>query len=146
MPSDISFGWDWNPDQQRDIEWAMHQMRRFRYKNGWVFEVCRHSTGPALSVKIMVEDSRHPGRGPSYRESNTAAGHPFQIERDDLIEVSAAVDIPKRLLIARDSEDFFRWIRRVVEFVEQHEIDEWFRVDGKLVNDPHALPGYRAFR
>jgi hypothetical protein len=27
--------------------------------------------------------------------------------------------------------------------LEQHETDEWFRVDGKLVNDPHA-PGYRS--
>lgn len=30
------------------------------------------------------------------------------------------------------------WLQTVLREFEMHELNEWFRVDGELVNDPHA--------
>lgn len=37
-----------------------------------------------------------------------------------------------------DNEDwFFGFIQQTIREMELHESDEWFRVDGKLYDDPH---------
>lgn len=47
-------------------------------------------------------------------------------------------------LIALRSEDaFLRWLHSVIGNLEDHEIDEWFKVDGVPVNDPHKKSALR---
>ena len=52
-----------------------------------------------------------------------------------LIQFQAAVpslieDYPDHLLR--------QWFRETLRTFELHEVDEWFRINGELVNDPHA--------
>lgn len=39
----------------------------------------------------------------------------------------------------RTTDTFYRWLHTVLVGVETHEIDEWFRVNGRLLHDPHAF-------
>lgn len=140
MPSDPIGGFieHWGNDMEDAFRWALDQVRRVSYKPAWRLEMRRDMGGPTLHVEFMTEDSRHPGRPPSYRETTIMADEPFRIERDDLIPVSAAFHVPPRILMDRDHVLFLHWLQGCLEFVEKHEQDEWFRVDGQLVNDPHA--------
>jgi hypothetical protein len=37
-----------------------------------------------------------------------------------------------------DDAKIVQWVKSFVRDVELHELDEFFRVDGVLLNDPHA--------
>lgn len=51
-----------------------------------------------------------------------------------LIAVRGAFHVPDYL----DENRFYVWLRRsIVQELEMHETDEWFKVDGVPVNDPH---------
>ena len=140
MPSDLigEFAHMWDSEMEDTFTWAYGLLRRFRYKPGWVFEMTRNEAGPTLRMQVMVPDSRHPNRPPSYREMTIVAGEPFRIERDDLIPVSAEFTMPIALWASRDEDVFWKWLRERVLYVESHEADEWFRVDNVLPFDPHA--------
>lgn len=55
------------------------------------------------------------------------------------VKVATLVSVPIHL-----TEDmFWDWLRHyVVQTVERHEVDEWFKVNGVCVNDPHSK-GYQ---
>ena len=61
------------------------------------------------------------------------------------IPVGCHLDVPTRALARVPAEArfvvFFEWLHRKVIWLERHEIDEWFRVDGQLPFDPHAFQG-----
>lgn len=73
-----------------------------------------------LTLKIWTQDSRNPRLEPKLLEF-TSVVTPMIEEYDD--------------------EYRKIYLRHFLESYEEHEIDEWFQVDGKLVNDPHAKEG-----
>ncbi len=120
----------WTREREDAFQWVQGLMRRFTYKPGWHIDVHRLPEGSdsvRLDVYFMAPDSRDtPGL-------------------ESMIKVSGTFDVPEAIWHGGDEGEFWDWLRRVIRFVEQHELDEWFCVDGKLVNDPHANPG-RVFR
>jgi hypothetical protein len=144
MPSDISWGVRWTPQQERAAVWIQETLRRFRYKPGWQFGMCRREGGPVVRAEFMAENSRHPSPYPRYKEPRMVAEGPLLIERDDLIPISGEFPAPPPITDAEDDVKFFDWLHEVVGFMEDHERDEWFRVDGILRCDPHA-PIVRSF-
>lgn len=142
MPSDIigNYASMWTEDREEFAGWVAERLRGFTYKPGWHFDMTRRPefpSGVAVQVSFMAEDSRRgPNQVPSYREFTMTAGEPFRVERDDLILVKATFAVPHR---RQDEMSFWRWLREVaVRAVELHEADEWFRVNGQLMFDPHV--------
>jgi hypothetical protein len=98
-------------------------LAKVRYKPGWSFylkEVTPESyyfDGCAsVTVFCDVPDTYHP---------------------EFTVQISASYPVPYYL---PDEEAFLHWLRGyVINAVEQHESDEWFRYEGVLVNDPHAV-------
>lgn len=134
----------WNQEQEEGFAWVSRLMGRFQYKTGWHFDLTRSHQDLGrviLRVSFMAEDSRRgPNRPPSYREITMTfdAGQPFEIQRDDLIPVEGIFYVPPTIVSGRQEFEFFHWLRRTLQHVESHELDEWFRVDGNLPYDPHA--------
>lgn len=122
-------------------------LSRFTYKPGWEFHVrcAPESDAVMLEVMFRAEDSRRgPHQVPSYREMRFTAGEPFRIERDDLIPITGQFAVPRLAQMYEPEQRFFDWLHRTIRFMEQHECDEWFRVDGYLPYDPHAPGKHRA--
>lgn len=95
-------------------------LKRFTYKPGWefIYEYDIDRNQHFVMVSMRVEDSYHPG---------------------NIIPVSIRHRLP-RGLSPDDQEDYCdHYLRTMVQDLEMHELDEWFKKDGKLVNDPHAL-------
>lgn len=38
-----------------------------------------------------------------------------------------------------DQRRFLDWMRCFLREAENHELDEWFKIDGHIINDPHKL-------
>lgn len=101
-------------------------LKRFTYKPGWRFRVRTRGSSSSLfgrsqlHIVMETQDSR----------------------RDD----SAKVEIEMWTSIPYDFEEgapewsIREWVRHEIRTMELHELDEWFKVDGKLPYDPHARP------
>jgi len=81
-----------------------------------------YHTEPRLQVIAEVPDSRNPNKTISVVSSYTL---PLLSERE------------------WDEEYAVAWIRQCLARWVMHEIDEWLRLDGKLLNDPHATDAIR---
>ena len=92
------------------------RLRRFSYKPGWTIRLGEENGRPAIVVVARVPDVRDPQRSTIVRGG----------------------EILPRNVEALDDEQFIALVRRAKDVVERHEADEWFMVDGKPVNDPHA--------
>ena len=112
-------------------------LRDFRYKADWGFEVKRTSVGPWLDIQVLVPDSRRPARAPDYTitESYDRFGG-LQVQRNDLISIKGSYAIPRYINTVHELR-FWEWLRGCIKDVELHEMDEWFRVRGELMFDPH---------
>jgi len=95
-------------------------LRSITYRPGVTFTI----NGDALEIKVHTIDSRS--------------------ARDDLQEV----DITHRTLLPTFDErlpeaqlraTFLDFVRDRVLAMERHESQEWFRINGRLVVDPHVL-------
>lgn len=128
-------------------------LAKFTYKPNWTFEVMYPDPAkpPEQPVRIWmtqyVEDSRQPFSPWDFR-----IREPFPLElreaciRDDrmgyalspqrqIFPVGGPIDMPR---IAREDR-FWIWLHDVaIPNLERHEMSEWFRVDGRLMFDPHA--------
>jgi hypothetical protein len=142
MPSDPLGGMldQWSDVHEDDFRWVTNLLSRFTYKPGWVFDLSRRPEkgGPLLTVTFQAEDSRKgPNQWPTYR----MVGESLSIERDDLVPLTGQFVVDRYLLKERSEHLFWEWLRRTISFVEKHEQDEWFRVDGQLPYDPHISEG-----
>lgn len=115
-------GLDWSAERERILQWAQGLLNRFEYKPGWVFTLHRYAEqgdSVRLEVAFMAPDSRHP-------------------RSDKNFPITGVFDIPENVYREFSDADFWVWLHRVIEFVERHEMDEWFKIDGKMMTDPHA--------
>jgi len=105
-------------------------LKGFTYKPGYAWSFVIHETAEieglrwlsdsqtaSLYLKCYVPDSTRPPHEPYLLQFQSYVG--AWIETYD-----------------RDQQVL--WLREVLRTFEIHEIDEWFRINGELVNNPHA--------
>jgi len=118
QPAALSFGL--TDSQERDFKQCQNWLDLVSYKD-WHLEMIRPSVfEPSgrylgmLTTKFMAINTYHP------------------MER---IPVEARHLVPGWI---RDNQrEFYAFVRNCIEAVEMHELDEWFRVGGRLVKNPH---------
>lgn len=88
------------------------RVRKIRYKPGWKFTYKMTDWGPTIDIHATVPHS---------------------------VTLEPTTFLFTRLIPELPGEDLFKaWVKTVLAEAELHELDEFFRYDGKLVNDPHA--------
>jgi len=122
MPSDLMGNHlsMWDERTEADIRIAQEFLARFRYKPDWHLDITRRpEVGCArLRATATVLDSR-------------------ELCVPERINIMGEYNLP-RLGEMQDPDLFFRdFLRASIRNMELHEVDEWFRVDGKLPFDPH---------
>lgn len=85
------------------------RLARYSYKPGWRLDLC-------LRIRATVPDSRNPGQ---------------------TTPIQSIVDLPEGIEDWSDDK-LDGWLEKRFIFVESHEVREWLRRDGLLVNDPHG--------
>lgn len=95
-------------------------LRSVTYRPGVTFAL----VGDALEIKVHTVDSRS--------------------ARDDLheIDVTHRTRLPALDLRRPEAQvraEFLDFVRNCVLAMERHESQEWFRVNGRMVVDPHAI-------
>jgi hypothetical protein len=72
-------------------------------------------------------------------DANTVVG-----DKDELLPPLIAVTLPFMVtyeaLFHMDASDFYELLHENIKRLEFHEVDEWLRVDGRRLHDPHAHP------
>lgn len=124
-------------------------LTRFRYKPGYVFR----AVPPAsvydqvdIEVGYYTQDSYGKGRldvqtDIDYDRIGYLTDRMFQTARRqsaivELIPIYGKFPMPPYVI---SEAGFWDWMHKsLIRQIEQHEIDEWFRVDGQVVHDPHA--------
>lgn len=101
-----------------------------------------HDHLPTVRIVMKVPDSRNavPVKPARFQQVN---GCPEMVTEHPTIEVKLKRVIPEELTwpeYPREerSERFAWFLRTALEEVELHEMREWWRRDGELVDDPHA--------
>lgn len=102
-------------------------LKRFKYKPGWEFTL----DTPSSTIRVMtwqeprnllittqVQDTYHPAN--SKQQIGLFCGVP---------EVPAITD-----------GQIMEWLKACIAYLEMHELEEWFMVDGTRPYDPHARP------
>lgn len=118
-------------------------LRRFTYKPNFDLRCIPgdQQIGPALiQLTMYVPDStkpNHPGiHLHDYANVTERLIKRYYKHDIDLIPVQGNIAVPWNL--PKDERLFFDWLRRQITDLEMHELDEWFKVDGQLIHDPHA--------
>jgi hypothetical protein len=102
--------------------------------------------GVMLHITMYVPDSTHSHPPVEAREETRYyrdAGRMVTLDRGyrqeicNLIPVSGGRCVPPGL----DQDGFLCWLRSVLLELETHELDEWFKIDGAAVNNPHKNDG-----
>lgn len=90
------------------------ELERFTYKPGWTFQVGDHPReGQLLRIEGKMPDS--------YNE-------------DEMIDLGISSWIPP----LPAPVDFWSWLHWRIKRIELHELAEFFKVDGKVLDDPHS--------
>lgn len=117
-------------------------MARFSYKPNFQYVVIAPDThhGPwvaTLQITMYVPNSNAPHRKQvEIRESAADYRAEYAYHQDlDLIPVMGRYTVPCGL---RKGQFFTPFLRGIIRSMEDHETDEWFRVDSTPLNDPHA--------
>jgi hypothetical protein len=92
-------------------------MQRLEYKPGTKISfILNRPETIGIKIYFDVKDAR--------------TGEPTKLVHDSGLE--------KRKARAMTDAEIVGWVRECVHRAEQHEADEWLRLDGALVSDPHA--------
>lgn len=108
-----------------DQRWVHEQLKRYVYKPTFTVEV-RPVPVPVgayapvtVHMQMMVLDARGSER---------------------VMPTSMTLAVPHLIVDSRDADQLGIWLRHCIQRMEDHEIDEWFRRDGEIVDDPHRRP------
>ena len=85
------------------------------YKPGWSFAWQKDQYYDVLIISGLVPDSRDPSRMLAFETRRPIPGY----------------------LLTAGLNQFLDWVRQLLLEAEYHELREYFRYDGELVNDPH---------
>lgn len=156
---------DWMAEERlRSIELAQRAndlVKHYRYKPtvelsvhaGASFNGC---AAPVLRIEMKVPNSRSALEPVHYSADFSSRGDVFgydYYDRRDLRKselnpdgrevstVAGSWSIPEEVLEVGAEDDFERWLFHILTELEMHEAREWFRKDGKIVDDPHNPTG-----
>lgn len=125
-------------DAGPEVASLRRELRRYRYKLGYTLTIRIGSYGgPFLVVTARLPDSRF--------VADPDRHHPVP----PLVKVTLQQPVPEQVwnwpqfAPAEREAQFAHFIRDVLKEVERHEMLEWFRRDGELVEDPHAKEARR---
>lgn len=118
-------------------EWEKF-FERVKYKPNFKIEYVREIDFDREKVilTMRVPDSRDPRNWEDQPGGafNISPFGPDDPRRIPLIPVTATF-----MLEAYHGESYAKsWLRSALRQLEDHELDEWLRLDGELMNDPHA--------
>lgn len=129
--------YDRHPDDLRplltpDEQWVHDQLQRYRYKPNAEWEVV-----PAR------ERDPQPGLGAAgwMDERVTVRLVMWVLDSrgsDRIVPITNTRELDYYAVHQRDEEILGQQLRHMIGAMEDHEIDEWFRRDGALINDPHT--------
>lgn len=108
--------------QTEDFEWFKSVLDRVIYKPKWKLTTYRHGVNGDVmwSGEFLAPDADLP----------VQFGSPS-------VSIRSTCSVPLPLFVSRDVDRTVEWIRHQITEMEYHERDEWFRVDGKRVCEPH---------
>lgn len=120
-------------------------MEDFTYKPNWDFRVANYGDEVRVIASMWVPDSTRPFR-PVRTDSNEYNmlewGHSRyarNIRPRDYLPLQEVIKVGAQFIVPNLREhEFYTWLRGVIRSMEDHELDEWFKVKGIAVNDPHA--------
>jgi hypothetical protein len=96
------------------IQQVQAHLARVSYKPGWSFEAYQGAwEGHHIVINTQVPDAYGPGR-------------------------TVTLNVHSMLPPLEDTSALERWLMWRLARIEVHEMREFFRVDGKIVDDPHA--------
>lgn len=111
------------------VQWVRELVEQITYKPGWKFEYVPAASYGWPAQYTLGIDPFSPG------VIIVTARVPDSRQPDREIEVSGRYIVPEYL----DESYFIKWFKDgVILPSEFHEVDEFFRVAGVLVNDPHS--------
>lgn len=126
-------------------------LKDFQYKPNFSYGAYPRDGGWWMRIIMLVENARKPWKkwelrpvpeGELYIDTwelfRTFPGHDFvgYSPSREVIEVVGNFPIPTCFFEGYEKE-FISWMVFTVKSVEKHEMDEWFRYKGELLNDPH---------
>lgn len=126
--------------ERRMVDRCGELLERFTYKPGWQFQVA-----PMLMSQAIRSNMDEPlvNLYVKYWAHDSDLGMP-RPEVDMVIQLGRSITIPRFVWDNVDMEDdrlfariFYRWMEHILGNMEIHERDEWIRVDGERVHDPH---------
>jgi hypothetical protein len=116
-----------------DYERLLAFLRVFTYKPGWTLKATREWWEPL------------PYSGPEEQVFLAISFEAPDVDHQDrTIRVGQVVRLPPSVLLESSVLDpnviLRNWIVHVIRSMEMHEVDEWARIDGVPIHDPHAKP------
>lgn len=102
-----------------DATWVWEQLDRCSYKPGW--SLYAGLDGMVQKPYVMATFD-----APDARGGNKS------------VNVGSRSNPPDDVVKSRSESGFMIWLHQFLLNMEQHELQEWLRRDGKLWNDPHV--------
>jgi hypothetical protein len=102
-----------------------------------------HNTTPQSPIENVVSRLSYKPNAKLWVEGNhmlvIAIDCPERNNARETIPVVSRQQIPPGMVTGHDStETMVGWVRDCIRQLEEHEMDEWLRLDKKLWHDPHA--------
>jgi hypothetical protein len=92
-------------------------IEKIKYKPGWSFSISRKDAKVSMSVVHSAQDVSGKVEG--------------------LIPLRLMDTFPEQHLNSFTEGELINEVRKLIAQMEKHEIDEWLRVDGRRLIDPH---------
>lgn len=104
---------------------------RFSYKPNWVFEVEASPESGCITLGARMKTADSTGHPHGHRM-------PGEDDPDSYIVIAKAISFPWQTVSEFDEGILVQQIfDLLVMGLERHEAEEWFRLDGRAVYDPH---------
>jgi hypothetical protein len=131
---------DWHTE---DLVMWMDYLARVTYKPDYKVRVIDASrvlapedTRPRILFEALLPDSRWVRPKATFPPQHVwVEGRFYAVEDAPIPKIG--ISMVKPMPHWRDEEEAKVWLRGMFRELEFHELDEWFKVDGKMVNDPH---------
>jgi len=113
-------------------EWIADCLKRIEYKDNWTFQIrCIKDTFGEdegmieWQCKMIVKNAHKP---------------------NEMITVNSLHLLEVEFWKERSPTDLFEFCLHEIKKLENHEAEEWFKVDGRQLADPHSLGSERWLR
>lgn len=105
-----------------DAQAAEDLLGHMTYKVDWWFEIVR-PTSPRITAELKITSS------PVYNSYNPGSLEQARVEMRN--------PVPPGFALWPFNKQVY-WFRDCVRALELHEMDEWLKIDGEMIYDPHS--------